>query len=500
MGSVWRAEQVRLRVPAAIKFLEPSLIGDPEMHERFLQEARSAAAVRSVHVVQILDYGSDGDLPYIAMEFLEGENLDTRLSTRGTLTPTELNKIFGEVTRGLSQAHSLGVVHRDVKPGNIFLSREGDHEVTKLIDFGIAKVKADALKFTQIVGTQLGTLLGTPQYMSPEQVRGSANLDHRTDLWALAIIACECLTGRYPFPGTTIGDLAVQICTEKPDAPSSLGPVPAGFDQWFFKGTSRKPSRRFASAEEMAAALDQILTAAEQSKPASTTFAAVLRAKIMPCTTFASGLRARIVAGVRSERWRLARPLWSRQGLFVASLVIAVCALALSGLRHRDPANAEREPIQALQALAAAPPERELQPLSTVRADSLPLAEPEQAGEQGRGTIPGEPAAETGPSPPELPTAAPPPATPAPAKAKAPAPRPRNKSAQLPPIIDADAPVAPVTVAMERAGARLARGFGTANERKRGPAGPASKPSSDKQVRVTAPSAAASKASPPKPK
>ena len=135
MGSVWRAEQVRLRVPAAIKFLEPSLIGDPEMHERFLQEARSAAAVRSVHVVQILDYGSDGDIPYIAMEFLEGENLDTRLSTRGTLTPAELNKIFGEVTRGLSQAHSLGVVHRDVKPGNIFLSREGDHEVTKLIDF-----------------------------------------------------------------------------------------------------------------------------------------------------------------------------------------------------------------------------------------------------------------------------------------------------------------------------------------------------------------------------
>ncbi|HKO91871.1 MAG TPA: serine/threonine-protein kinase, partial [Polyangiaceae bacterium] len=191
MGSVWRAEQVRLRAPAAVKFLDPSLIGDPEMRERFIQEARSAAAVRSVHVVQIMDFGSEGDLPYIAMEFLAGENLDTRLSTRGTLTPAELNKIFAEVARGLSQAHKLGVVHRDVKPGNIFLAREGEHEVTKLIDFGIAKVKADALKFTQIVGTQLGTLLGTPQYMSPEQVRGSSNVDHRTDLWALAIIACE---------------------------------------------------------------------------------------------------------------------------------------------------------------------------------------------------------------------------------------------------------------------------------------------------------------------
>ena len=390
-------------------------------------------------------------------------------------------------------------------------------------------MKADALKFTQIVGTQLGTLLGTPQYMSPEQVRGSANLDHRTDLWALAIIACECLTGRYPFPGTTIGDLAVQICTEKPEAPSSLGPVPAGFDQWFFKGTSRKPSRRFASAEEMAAALDQILTAAEQSRPTATTFAAVLRAKIVPYTALASGLRDRIVAGVQSERWRLAKPLWSRQGLFVTSLVIAVCALAISALRHRDPANAEREPGQALQALAAAPPERDLQPLSTIRVDTLPIAEPEPGDELGPEAIPSEPAAETGPSPPAEPTAAPPPAAPAKASAR----RPRNKSAQPPPIIDADAPVAPVTVAMERAGARLARGFGTTNERKRGSASPAAgKPSSDKQIRpagaaavpasaatststnaspskssprpaaarLTAPSAAASKAPPPTPK
>jgi tRNA A-37 threonylcarbamoyl transferase component Bud32 len=260
MGTVWCAQHVRLKAPVAVKFLDPSLIGDSEMHDRFMQEARSAAAVRSAHVVQVFDYGSEGGVPYIVMELLDGENLDSRLSRTGALSPAELNKIFGEIARGIGKAHSMGVVHRDLKPGNIFIAREGDHEVTKLVDFGIAKVKSDALKFTQNVGTQLGTLLGTPQYMSPEQVRGSTSVDHRTDLWALGIMACECLTGQYPFSGRSIGDLTVQICTEKPTAPSLLGPVPPGFDQWFFKATSKKRSKRFASADEMAEALSAILT------------------------------------------------------------------------------------------------------------------------------------------------------------------------------------------------------------------------------------------------
>jgi len=259
MGSVWRAEQIRLRSPAAIKFLEPSLIEVPEMLERFLQEARSAAAVHSAHVIQVFDYGSVGRLPFIAMEFLEGENLEARLARLGLLAPAELDKIFSELARGLGQAHELGVIHRDVKPGNIFLAREGKHEVTKLIDFGIAKVKADALRVSQVVGTELGTLLGTPQYMSPEQMRGRSTVDYRTDLWSLAIIACECLTGRYPFAGATIADLTVQICTEPPLAPSTLGEVPDGFDQWFFKGASKEPSDRFESAADMAEALTRIL-------------------------------------------------------------------------------------------------------------------------------------------------------------------------------------------------------------------------------------------------
>jgi serine/threonine-protein kinase len=172
------------------------------------------------------------------------------------------------VARALAKAHSLGVVHRDIKPSNIFLSREGPYEVTKLVDFGIAKVKSEALAFTH-VGTKMGTLLGTPQYMSPEQARGSCTVDYRTDLWAMAIVACEALTGSCPFSGRTVGDLTIQICTERPTAPSELGPVPRGFDAWFFKATGKLPGQRFKSMAAMEGALTPILVAAESRASAA---------------------------------------------------------------------------------------------------------------------------------------------------------------------------------------------------------------------------------------
>jgi serine/threonine-protein kinase len=508
MGSVWRAEQTRLRSPVAVKFLDPSLIGDPEMHDRFMQEARSAAAVRSVHVVQIFDYGSEGGVPYIAMELLDGENLDTRLASCGTLTPLELNKIFGEVARGIGQAHALGVVHRDVKPGNIFIAREGEHEVTKLIDFGIAKVKADALKFTQIVGTQLGTLLGTPQYMSPEQVRGSSTVDHRTDLWALAIIACECLTGRYPFPGTTIGDLAVQICTEKPRAPSTLGPVPAGFDQWFFKGTSKKPSKRFASVDEMAAALNEILSASVEGAPAiawserlvgpltrievrrawAATSSQVSQLSVLTrrairqvkagIWAFAAVLRADAVALAQSERFDFARPLWSRTGL-LASLLIVLCGLALAWLPRRGaPAAGRQEGLsQAVQAALPVAPVPAATPLPSTAApapagDLEPVALPLPSEDA---VLPSEPALGAAP---------------------AAAPRRSNKRRLAPSPHDTAAPLGPMGRAMGRAGARIMQGDAKRRETPATVGATAPAPALARQAPVRAPAPAAAQPSP----
>jgi serine/threonine-protein kinase len=385
MGSVWRAEQIRLRAPVAVKFLDPSLIGDREMHDRFIQEARSAAAVRSAHVVQVFDYGSEGGVPYIAMELLDGENLDARLSARGTLSPAEMAKLFSELARGIGQAHAIGVIHRDLKPGNIFIAREGEHEVTKIVDFGIAKVKASALRLTQGIGTQLGTLLGTPQYMSPEQVRGTSSIDHRTDLWALAIIACECLTGRCPFSGATIGDLTVQICTEKPPAPSSLGPVPAGFDQWFFKATQKKPSKRFQTVEEMADRLLAVLAPAVLADPAANkpsrlmlpsrsevrlAYSAVVTWKGYVVSHLSQGwvafrgavaqlieqLRSRwdvlyeqLVTLMRSERFAFMRPAVERHGLF-ASVALLCSGILLLGLSSRSSGPADVVDVSQMSA------------------------------------------------------------------------------------------------------------------------------------------------------
>lgn len=396
MGSVWRAEHVRLKAPVAVKFLESALIADTEMRDRFTQEARSAAAVRSANVVQVFDYGTEGGVPYIAMELLEGENLDTRLGRRGRLEPHELLKIFEEVARALGKAHAMGVVHRDLKPGNIFLAREGAHEITKLVDFGIAKVKADALNLSQIVGTQLGTMLGTPQYMSPEQMRGAANVDYRTDLWALAIIACECLTGRYPFSGTTIGDLTVQICTERPLAPSSLGHVPPGFDQWFFKATRKTPQKRFESAEQMAKALSKLFASAESAIPL------VSGAPKLPRLPQRTVLRqagaaviARLDAGLRavqgtalrladratmalsslgwrlkalSERWpiRASLPQLSRPALFASVGVVVLCTVLLFRLSS-SPADEQ----------VSAQPEQLEQPEQPEQVDAKPATTPE---------------------------------------------------------------------------------------------------------------------------
>jgi serine/threonine-protein kinase len=271
MGEIWRAEHVRLKSHVAVKFLDASIADDPEMLDRFLREAQSAAAVRSTHVVQIFDCGVEAGAPYISMELLQGESLDARLSQRVWLSPEELNKIFAEVTLAIGNAHKMGVIHRDLKPGNIFLVREGELELTKVLDFGIAKVMSQNLSQTSGLGTRTGTLLGTPHYMSPEQARGSRDVDQSTDLWSLAIIAYECLTGQQPFSGSSLGDIVVRICTEEPPAPSTVADVPAGFDAWFAKGASKKPSDRFASAREMADALSAVLLGQEAAAMANRT-------------------------------------------------------------------------------------------------------------------------------------------------------------------------------------------------------------------------------------
>ncbi len=259
MGSVWHATQLGLDAPCAIKFIEGEYAQLPEMQARFEREAKAAAALRSPHVVQIIDHSMWEGIPFIVMELLVGEDLAHRIAQRQDqglrLTPEEIVAILGQVCRALSKAHALGIVHRDIKPENIFLVKDDDREIAKILDFGIAK------NITFDVGstTKTGAMLGTPYYMSPEQAQGTRAIDARSDLWSIAVITYQCLTGELPFESEALGDLLMKIMVAPPPIPSHVAAVPPGFDAWFAKATSRDPAGRFQTAKELIDALTPAL-------------------------------------------------------------------------------------------------------------------------------------------------------------------------------------------------------------------------------------------------
>ncbi len=258
MGSVWRAEHLSLGSPIAVKLIDASLVEHAEARARFEREARAAAALRSPHVVQILDHGVDKDLPFMVMELLEGESLAGRLHRLRTLPHAQTVRVFQDIGRAMRKAHEAGIIHRDLKPDNIFLVKNDDLEIAKVLDFGIAKSQEPFGQWAG--GTRTGALIGTPQYMSPEQTQGQP-IDSTTDLWALGVIAFECVCGRLPFPSEKPGELILQICAHPMPVPSQIARVPPRFDAWFARACSRDPAGRFTSAKELTDALVEVLGA-----------------------------------------------------------------------------------------------------------------------------------------------------------------------------------------------------------------------------------------------
>ncbi len=256
MGSVWRARDRTLNAEVAVKLMGQQFAESAEAVARFRREAQAAAAIRSTYVVQILDYGIDGGTPFIAMELLKGENLAQRLRREKTLPAELTGRFLGQVARALALSHSRGIVHRDMKPDNIFLVREEDEQLAKILDFGVAR-QTVGLADDSGLKTSTGAVMGTPYYMSPEQATGQP-ADHLTDIWSFGVIACECLTGKRAFNSQTLGGLFHAICMAPPPVPSRLGPVPHGFDAWFSRAVAREKSARFQSIREAADRLQTI--------------------------------------------------------------------------------------------------------------------------------------------------------------------------------------------------------------------------------------------------
>jgi serine/threonine-protein kinase len=253
MAAVYEAVHIDIGKRVAVKILDPSLAKNDTVIERFHREARAAASVSSPHICDVFDVGrlEDGR-PYLVLELLEGESLYDRMAREGQLRVADAVRILSQAGRGLARAHAAGIIHRDLKPENIFLHRNAEgEEIVKLVDFGLAKFHTQLVEEERL--TREGAIFGTPLYMSPEQVSGQGQADHRSDLWALGCITFECLTGRPIWPvDRGMAYIFAQIVTQPIPVPSSLRPeLPRAFDAWFHQALQRDPERRYQSAQQM---------------------------------------------------------------------------------------------------------------------------------------------------------------------------------------------------------------------------------------------------------
>jgi serine/threonine protein kinase len=256
MGEVWRAHDTAIDRVVALKMLLPHFATDPDFEQRFRREARAAARLDDPHVVPIYDVGEIDDRLYVTMRLVDGTDLQTLLDT-GPMDPKRAVAIVEQIASALHNAHKIGLVHRDVKPSNILV---GANDFAYLIDFGIARAADDSRL------TSANAAIGTWAYMAPERF-SSGEIHPSSDIYALACVLYQCLTGQQPFPGNTLEQVAVGHMVNPPPRPSEKsGTVPTALDEVIAKGLAKKPAERYPTAVEMASAAKEVVTGSSQLK------------------------------------------------------------------------------------------------------------------------------------------------------------------------------------------------------------------------------------------
>ena len=257
MGMVYRARHEALDKPVAIKVIRSDLAANELNVVRFEREAKAAASLDHEHVVDVIDYGhTDDGKAYMVMELLEGSPLDVENRRRGPLPAGRSTAIAYQIAKGLKEAHQAGVIHRDLKSPNVFLIDRDGRDLVKLLDFGISKISE--VDSTDVQLTSTGMVMGTPNYLSPEQAKGAKDLDHRVDIYALGVIFYEMLTGELPFAGANVLELAYKHISEKPVPPSRKRPdldIPRELDEIVLRCLAKNPDDRFQDAPAFIEAL-----------------------------------------------------------------------------------------------------------------------------------------------------------------------------------------------------------------------------------------------------
>ncbi|SEK67799.1 Serine/threonine protein kinase [Stigmatella aurantiaca] len=264
MGAIWLAHDPQLDRKVALKLTTSLRISSDSARRQFEQEARAIAHFRHPNVVQIYDFGLDkGEDPYIVMELLDGEDLEARLRRQPQLPPGAVASILLQVGKALTAAHTAGIVHRDLKPANIFLARVDGEEVVKILDFGLARLvkRSEDVSFD----TPADGMIGTLRYMSPEQIRGDRALDHRSDLWSIAVVIFRALTGQFPFTLELVGPLLSGTFHPPETAPSTMNlGLSAELDGFFKRALHPDPALRFGSSHEMVSSFATLVKTAER--------------------------------------------------------------------------------------------------------------------------------------------------------------------------------------------------------------------------------------------
>ena len=250
MGRVYEGRHAQTKQRVAIKILHPEIARDNVAVERFKREADTARELEHPHVVKVIDFGQTPDgSHFMTMEYLQGEELGNRIRREGALPAERVVRIIAQLADALDHAHSFGVIHRDLKPDNVFLVQSDEGDIVRILDFGSVKLQVE----TGAKLTAFGTTLGSPYYMSPEQAMGKLDVDSRTDVFACAAILYEMLTGKIAFEGSNVAQILMKIMNEQPPGPSMVGKgVPAGLDDVVDKGLRKDKSRRYASVRELA--------------------------------------------------------------------------------------------------------------------------------------------------------------------------------------------------------------------------------------------------------